>query len=97
MHSRLFLILLVSVISKSFYANGVKQTESLLENRFLLLDNQTPPKLVYICLKNDFPIDLNQTRHEVEKIAELDWEKISLGQQTDLLYPQLVVHQSMSG
>ena len=75
MHSRLFLILLVSVISKSFYANGVKQTESLLENRFLLLDNQTPPKLVYICLKNDFPIDLNQTRHEVEKIAELDWEK----------------------
>lgn len=75
MYSRLFLILLVSVISKSVYTNDIKQRESLLENRFLLLDNQTPPKLVYICLKNDFPFDLNQTRHEVEKIVEFDWKK----------------------
>ena len=76
MYPRLFLILLVSVISKSVFANDLtKQRESLLENRFLLLDNQTAPKLVYICLKNDFPFDLKQTRHEVEKIVELDWAK----------------------
>ena len=77
---RLILFIVIHLtLRTSGYSENNQLTETILDEKVIILNPDLPPTIEYICLKNDRPdIDYNyfwEKNLQVEQITDLGWEK----------------------